>query len=127
MLYKLKYSEVAEVRLRLLGQQGNRCAICKLPCSESEAVLDHDHKTGLVRAVLHRGCNSMLGKVENNHARYGIKNLAAFLNGCAGYLQRHATASTTLIHPTHKTEEEKRLARNAKARKTRAANKRKKQ
>jgi hypothetical protein len=127
MLYKLKYSEVVEVRLRLLKQQGDRCALCKLPCAEPEAVLDHDHKTGLVRAVLHRGCNSMLGKVENNHSRYGIKNLSAFLNGCAGYLQRHATASTNFIYPTHKTDEEKRLARNAKARKTRAANKRKKQ
>jgi hypothetical protein len=74
-----------------------------------------------VRGTLHRSCNSLLGKVENNAARFGIKSLPAFLHGCAGYLQRHATNITGLIHPTHKTDDEKRLARNKKAVKVRAA------
>lgn len=118
---KLKTTQVSDTRLTLLVQQGRRCAVCQLDCPPNEAVLDHDHGTGLVRGVLHRGCNSLLGKVENNHRRYGIKNLSAFLNGVPKYLAYHATNRTGLLHPTHKTEYQKREQRNAKARATRAA------
>lgn len=104
----------------MLTAQGNRCAICKLPLPATKAVLDHCHSGGHVRATLHSGCNSLLGKVENNYKRYGVPNVAAFLNGAAAYLQRHETNQTGMIHPTHKTDDEKRLARNAKARKARA-------
>lgn len=84
--------------------------------------MDHCHTTGAVRGTLHRSCNALLGKVENNHARFGLPKdrLPAFLNGAAKYLLLHTTNITGLIHPTHKTEDEKRLARNAKARKKRA-------
>ena len=120
---KLKASEVASTREQMLVNQGGRCALCKLPLPLGQAVLDHDHATGIVRGVLHRGCNSLLGKVENNHRRYGVRSLDAFLAGTAAYLGNHITDRTGLLHPTHKTEEEKRVARNAKARKTRAAKK----
>lgn len=62
----------------------------------------------------------MLGKVENNAPRFGVYDLAAFGHGLAQYLQKHATNITGMTHPTHKTEDEKRVARNTKARKTRA-------
>jgi hypothetical protein len=61
--------------------------------------------------------------VENNYKRYGVPNLSAFLNGLAAYLQRHETDQTGLLHPSHLTEDEKRLKRNAKARKGRASKK----
>ena len=120
---RLKTTEVAAKREELRAAQGNRCALCALPLSAEAAVLDHDHATGAIRAALHRGCNALLGKVENNHRRYGVPNLGAFCAGAASYLLRHITNRTGLLHPSHKTEEEKRLARNAKARKTRAAKK----
>lgn len=120
---KLKASEIAATREQMLLNQGGKCALCKLPLPLNQAVLDHDHGTGIVRGVLHRGCNSLLGKVENNYRRYGVRSLDAFLAGTANYLGLHITDRTGLIHPTHKTEEEKRVARNAKARKTRAAKK----
>lgn len=120
---RIKTREVATERARMLAEQGGRCALCKLPLPEGKAVLDHDHSTGAVRAVLHSGCNALLGKVENNHRRYGVASLAAFCSGVAGYLQAHVTNRTGLLHPTHKTEDEKRLARNAKARRARAARK----
>lgn len=122
---KLKASEVKAIREQKLREQGGRCALCQLPCTVAEAVLDHDHATGAVRGTLHRGCNSLLGKVENNAPRFGVgqSRLAAFCHGTAGYLQRHTTNITGLIHPTHKTDEEKRLARNAKARRARAKKK----
>lgn len=120
---KLKTTEVSSTRTSLLASQAGRCDLCKLECKEPEAVLDHDHSTGIIRSTLHRSCNALLGKIENNFRRYGIRNLAAFLHGVPGYLQRHETDRTGLLHPTHKTDEEKRVARNTKARKTRASRK----
>lgn len=120
---RLTHSRVKEVRQAQIVQQGNRCALCGLPGVSKDPVLDHCHTTGAVRGTLHRSCNSLLGKIENNFARFGIKpeNLAAFLTGTARYLQIHRTNITGLLHPTHKTEDEKRQARNKKAVARRAA------
>ncbi len=116
-MQKLKSSQVRQTRLSLRNQQEGLCALCHQPVSEEQAVLDHDHKTGAVRATLHRGCNSLLGKLENNYKRYGV-NLDAFLSGLAGYVETHKTNQTGLIHPTHRTPEEKKaLAKKRRARK----------
>jgi hypothetical protein len=61
--------------------------------------------------------------LENNAARYGVRDIGTFANGVAAYLRAHLTNITGLIHPTHKTDEEKRLLRNKRARVTRAKNK----
>ena len=118
-MQRLKTSEVSVIRERLIVQQGGRCALCQLPITKP--VLDHDHATGAVRAALHNGCNALLGKLENNYKRYGVVNLAAFANGVAAYLQRHLTNQTGYLHPSFKTEEEKREKRNKQARVRRAA------
>lgn len=119
---RLTHSEVKDVRTAQMAQQGNRCDLCGLPGVSKDPVLDHCHTTGAVRGTLHRSCNALLGKVENNHARFGVRveNLPAFLHGAAKYLQKHRTNITGLIHPTHKTEEEKRALRNKRARDKRA-------
>lgn len=119
---RLKTTQVTTTRASMLSAQGGRCALCGLPLKAEQAVLDHDHQTGAVRAALHRGCNSLLGKIENNHRRYGVANLPAFLHGAVTYLHRHTTNQTGLLHPSHKTDEEKRLARNKAARLKRASN-----
>lgn len=120
---KLKQSEIKEVRESLWQKQGGRCAICQSFCDPDEAVLDHDHGTGAIRTVLHRTCNSMLGKIENHNKRYRLKNLRAFLGGASDYLDYHERNRTGMIHPSFKTEEDKRLRRNMLARKRRAAKK----
>jgi len=120
-LERLKVTRLPAFRNELLAKQGGKCAICQLPCSTGQAVLDHDHSTGAIRATLHRGCNALLGKIENNHKRYGVPNLSACLQGVGKYIQRHSTNVTGMLHPTFKTDDEKRLARNAKARALRAA------
>jgi hypothetical protein len=119
---RLTASQVKVAREGLLLAQNGRCALC-LRIIRKDPVLDHDHHTGAVRGVLHRGCNALLGKVENNYRRYGVEDLGAFLHGAPVYLIRHRENRTGLLHPTHKTEEEKRLARNAAARKRRATKK----
>jgi hypothetical protein len=122
--HRLKFSEVKKTRLELLERQGGRCAICGLKCAAEQAVLDHSHRQdqGYVRAVLHRGCNALLGKCENNGPRYGLglDQLIAFLGGAGGYLDLHREDQTGLVHPSHRTAEEKAERRRLRARRARA-------
>lgn len=123
--YRLKAGrEYSKARADKLIEQKGRCALCSQPIASSEAVYDHDHKTGRCRAVLHRGCNAMLGHIENNAPRHKLTDLVrltAFLRAIPEYISRDYDHEP--FHPTYRTEEEKRLRRNAKARKARAAKK----
>lgn len=102
---KLKYREVAEYRQQQLSRQNYTCALCNEQI-EGDAVLDHDHKTGLVRQVLHRGCNALLGKLENNLAR-NLMTESRLQNWLINFMAYTQTAHTQLVHPTHKTKEQK--------------------
>jgi len=103
---RLKSTQVKEYREKKLAEQGYTCALCKLPLTD-DPVLDHDHKTGLIRAVLHRGCNALLGKLENGHRRLGVPDFFAFLGGVLDYLSLHTEDQTSTLHPTHRTPEQK--------------------
>lgn len=118
---KLKTTQVKAYREAMLAKQGGRCALTGLPLEPAQAVLDHCHKTGLCRGVIHRGVNSLLGKLENNMARYGVTatQLYAMGRGLGDYLK--ANYYENPLHPTHKSEDEKRIRRNTLARKRRAA------
>lgn len=124
---RLTAGRLKVIRATLAVGQGNRCALCQGAFGASppfDPVLDHNHKTGAVRGVLHRGCNSLLGHIENNSPRYGVnQNLFAFAHGVAPYLQKHMVNVTGFLHPTYKTEDEKRLLRNKRARLSRAKKK----
>lgn len=54
-------------RANMLMVQEGKCLLCsrvpEVPC------LDHCHKSGIVRGVLCRGCNALLGVIENNMPR----------------------------------------------------------
>lgn len=124
MVHRLKQSEIAKVRTEMLAQQGGKCALCGDRISDGEAALDHCHKTGHIRGVLHRGCNAALGHVENNAPRYKLTNvvrLTRWLRSIPSYIYRDY--SDQPLHYTFRTEEEKRIRRNLKARKARAAKK----
>jgi hypothetical protein len=105
---KLKYTEVKQYRTEQLTQQNQCCALCGEQIYD-DAVLDHDHKTGLIRKVLHRGCNALLGKIENNMARNHVDHhrLEMIASNIAAYI---STQWTDLRHPTHKNQEERKLA-----------------
>ena len=103
---KLKTKDIAQYRAEQLQQQDNRCALCNDPVTANGAVLDHCHKTGLLRKVLHRGCNSFLGRIENGmpRSRVTIERLGAIADNLVKYItEQH----TDILHPTHKTVEER--------------------
>lgn len=117
------------IQAKLLKEQGGLCPICCKPIvydskdKASAAVTDHVHdETGAVRAVLHRGCNGFLGKAEGTTRWAGASlsdndTIAELLINAGFYLLRDTTA---IQYYLHKSDEEKRLAANAKARKQRA-------
>lgn len=122
---RLKTTEVSKAREILLTKQGRTCPLCneKIPGPKNkQPVLDHDHTTGWLRDVLCRNCNGMEGKVFNlaRRAKAGGTEYE-WLSRLLAYYDRHRTSQHGLIHPTHKTEAEKRDARNKKARERRAA------
>jgi hypothetical protein len=68
---------------RMYTRQNGRCAICDQPGDSGGSVglvVDHNHKTGTVRSLLCRHCNTMLG--------LGQDSIRVFLNA-ANYLRKH--------------------------------------
>jgi hypothetical protein len=114
---RLKPKDIKPTRLQYLAEQHHLCAICNEQVLEQEAVLDHCHKTGYIRAVLHRGCNAYIGHMENNMARNLITpaRLAKILMNFELYINTHRL----VLHPSHRTPEEKQ-ARAKKRRKQQA-------
>lgn len=122
---RLKNSQIGPVRAKLLEHQKYICPLCLKSMKGAKGkkpALDHDHKTGYIRDVLCLNCNGMEGKIFNLAVRcVGKANVLEFLKRLVAYLERHVVPEHGgYIHPTHKTETEKRLARNKKARLKRA-------
>lgn len=105
--------------------QNNLCPLCGKHIDlrlKGEGVIDHNHDTGEVRGVLHRSCNSAEGKISNAAARWGAKDssypaIIEYLQSVVAYLQRPGAG---VIYFAHKTVDEKKDARNTKAREARA-------
>lgn len=100
---RLKAKDLPAFKGLLYQKQNGLCAICHHPFKlDFNSVLDHDHVTGLCRGLVHRNCNSLLGKLETYSKRYPT-DLTAFLHGVQAYLQQNLG----VLHCTHKTSEEK--------------------
>jgi len=113
---RLTASMLKPVRLKLKKEQQGKCPLCGQPLGD-DIVLDHDHATGDVRAVVHRWCNAVLGKIENWSGRIGRGiDPQTFLANTHAYLQYHAAHPSGLKYPTFRTEVEKRDLRNRRAR-----------
>lgn len=68
----------------------------------------------------------MLGHIENNRARHrllDVRRFSVFLSNVVQYLALNLGSRTGYVYPTHKTEDEKRLLRNKRARLKRAKDK----
>lgn len=76
-----------------------------------DVVVDHCHRTGLVRDVLHRQSNVLLGKIENAWKRYAQKSAQAelpdVLRNIADYLEE---GCTDILHPYGATQLAKRFS-----------------
>ena len=122
---KLTRSQLRPMAQRMLAEQGGVCPLCGKPIDmtiKGEVVVDHDHSTGLIRGALHRSCNAAEGKVANAAGRWGAKSMdydaiRPWLRNLLAYLDK---PTTNFIYPSHQTEEEKRVAKNAKERRSRA-------
>lgn len=109
---KLKYKDIPKIKKQLRIHQKDKCAICLRSfkrMSSKEICLDHDHKTGYIRAVLCRGCNSMEGKVYRTFVRMGLEkrkvNYFNFLVNLANYYMEYVLLKikgTDYIHPKFK-------------------------
>lgn len=109
---RLKQSAVPRVRLHLSKQQGHKCPLCKgsiSPSAKKDGVLDHDHTAGHIRDVLCRNCNGIEGKIFNLVRRAkGSMTPLEYLERLGTYWLRHVTSQHGgWLHPTFKTEVEK--------------------
>ena len=54
--------------MEFLKKQNSMCPICEQPLAQdlSDGVIDHDHKTMVMRGIVHRGCNVLIGWFDRN-------------------------------------------------------------
>lgn len=70
--YKLKtrYNITIEDQKEMLRRQNNSCAACKIAFKNGlDTHLDHCHRTGKIRGLLCRRCNTALGIVHDSASR----------------------------------------------------------
>jgi NAD-dependent dihydropyrimidine dehydrogenase PreA subunit len=90
--YYLKHGDDVKLRQRtrrrgltveqftqMLDRQQGKCLICETVPQDHVLQIDHDHRTGVVRGLLCRDCNSGLGRFQDN---------AGLLKKAATYLRR---------------------------------------
>lgn len=65
---------------RMLEEQQGLCAICRRPLGRKGQTIDHCHRTGRVRGIVHSQCNLVIG-----NAREDIE----VLRGAIAYLKSH--------------------------------------
>ena len=103
---RLTPKQIKPHRETLMRLQGNLCPLCRTPFEEDDIIhLDHDHRSGHVRASLHGACNLALGKVER--AARMTKNPQNFVKHVFDYIDHHQMHPSGLYHPSHLTKEEK--------------------
>lgn len=102
---RLKYTQIKEYREQQLVKQNHCCFLCGDKITD-DAVLDHNHSTGNIRRVLHRGCNALLGKIENNMKRnkVSLERLDVWAKNLVAYMTEE---HTQIQHPTHKVKKKK--------------------
>jgi len=108
MAKQTKTEQTRELRLRLLKEQGNICPLCEQVISVKQATLDHCHSSGHVRAVLHRNCNHIEGRIKSWVKRSG-EDPITFLLGVVRLWEGDHSANP--IYPHHKNEIEKEISR----------------
>jgi len=75
---KRMYGITFDDKKRIYKEQKGLCALChlRLP-SASQSHTDHDHETGVIRGLLHRPCNFLVGIFESH--KINAKHLAFYV------------------------------------------------
>lgn len=130
---KITRGQVRSVTMKLLKEQGGLCPVCAKPINLAQRstsgdgpALDHDHRTGHIRGVLHRSCNGGIGKAESIVGRWitgSMQDEQAIIQDMQRMVNYLLQPNTDLIYYSHKTEEEAKAAQNAKRRRVRAQRK----
>jgi len=117
---RIKIKDIPLFRNKIAQEQGGKCWLCDIDLSKVTPCLDHDHTTGHIRGVLCGNCNGIEGKIHNLARRAKRdKTKYDFVNKVLSYWNHFSACRREEIHPTHQTEDEKRLRRNKKARERR--------
>ena len=93
----MKYLSQNKIKNYRDANKPKQCPVLKV--RTNDWVLDHDHQTGLVRGVISRQANSLLGKVENFFLRMCKQDkskLPGVLRAMASYLERE---TLDVLHP----------------------------
>ena len=99
-MFQVKNQKEANfIRLLLLIEQQWTCPVTGYRLTMANSVLDHDHKTGLIRGVLFNGANRVLQ--DEQWVRFGIRreNHVSMLRAMADYLEREQFPAA---HHTHR-------------------------
>jgi len=102
----VKAGDIGRVRGEFATKQRYICPICFSSIAQGKPALDHDHKTGHIRATLCGLCNRNEGKVLKAMVYMAPKghpvwqNTVGWLRALADYLEYHEKHPSGLIHPT---------------------------
>lgn len=99
-MIKIKHKDIKIIRQNKINAQDNKCKLCEQEIDSP--VLDHDHKSGLIRGVLCRCCNLFLARIENKRALYRMTDDDKLRTVLANTIEYLTTNHTDLIHPTFK-------------------------
>lgn len=72
-----KHGITAEIYDQMFAAQGGRCLVCGIKPEKEHLHVDHDHKTGRVRALLCGNCNSAIAFCKDDPQR--LRALALYL------------------------------------------------
>jgi hypothetical protein len=129
---RIKASDLKRIRKELILEQGNKCPLCERDLSmvqPKQRCVDHNHDltgpaAGAVRGVLCSNCNGNEGRIRTRAiCAKGHLTEVQWLRNLVEYLEKHSTNQTGYIHHTWKTQEERRIIKNLKARDYRAKKK----
>lgn len=129
MPVRIKPSHLPQIKKQLLAAQNGVCPLCGRDITRLQSInqcVDHDHQSGMIRAVLCRQCNGAEGKIKNLAIRcVTTERYKEFIMKLAEYYRHHEEPRTNWLHHTHLSATEKRAQRNKKARERYAAKKKK--
>ena len=123
---QIKTAEISKIRGEFAIEQKYRCPICDGSLAQGIPALDHDHKTGQLRATLCGLCNRNEGKVLKAMTYMAKKthkvweDPIAWLRSLANYLEEHKENPSGLIHPTFDVSKGKQKPKKRPRRKTNA-------